>query len=113
MARNKQRTTKKMFDSVHTLYEEGNMPQQEIAERMNIGENRVSCILKFKTFKEFENGRTKVYESWRKKPRQTKKKKEEENKPIDMAQDIHDLAREARNIKSILMKIAEAWEVKI
>ena len=93
--------TEELFNKVKILKEVGGLSRQEIAKKVGTSESTVTRITGSKDIDEYNE---------RKKNRFKSEKNDEQT---NMMQDIHDLARETKNIKSILIKIAEAWDVKL
>ena len=104
--RSNRQTTEEQFVTIKTLTKAGRTAE-EIAKYMNIGTSRVFCCRRFETYEDFKAGRHDVYESWSNDGRKTHKKSEpKENEPASMEQDLHDIARELKNIRSILASMA-------
>lgn len=87
--------------------------QKDIAERYGISAHTVSDVKKSISYEDYRKTATEKLGRAKERAKAKAKPTGKDSKAISIEQDIHDLAREARNIKSILMKIAEAWEVKI
>lgn len=80
-----------------------------IEEQTNIGAHTISRVNRSDNYEEFNTKRAERT----KKANASIRSKIETEEPEQMSeQDIHDIAREIRNIKSILIKMAEAWGVK-
>ena len=71
-------TTKEQFYKIKRLQEAG-LKDCEIAELMNVGQTRLSCVKKFDTYEEYMDGRSEVYANYRKE--QNEEKPEDENEP--------------------------------
>ena len=128
MAKSRKRTTEEMFCRIKKLRKKG-VPAADIADIMDVGENRIYCIDNYETFEEFEAGRTKKYESWRKTPRKSHSKKAEIDKMAfvfkavddvkilkgqdDVENKVRDIARELAIIRSVMISMAEALGVKL
>ena len=80
-----------------------------IEEQTNIGAHTISRV---KTSDNYEELNKKRAECTKKENASIRSKIETEEPEQMSEQDIHDIAREIRNIKSILIKMAEAWGVK-
>ena len=80
-----------------------------IEEQTHIGAHTISRVNTTDNFEEFNTKRAERT----KKANASIRNKIEITEPEQMSeQDIHDIAREIGNIKSILLKMAEAWGVK-
>ena len=123
-----EQTTEKMFMAIHQLRETG-MTFKQICNTLNVGETRVTAVLKFKTYQEFIDGRGDLYERWRKNE-SVKRKHQKAITPerydyaddemqnegskqlsaLTTGQDLHDIAREMLNIRTLLQRLVEVWE---
>ena len=99
-----ERFTEKDFNIIDRALEKGST-QKNISEKLGYGVKTISLVKQ-------ANGSYEKYKELRKAENDKRFIKVIEE-PGSMEQDIHDMAREMRNIKSILLKIAEAWEVKV
>ena len=85
------------------------MSRSEAAKATGFGFKTVSLV-------EEAEGDWKKYQQLRKREndkRSDRNEKTQQKDEINASQNLHDIARELKNIKSILLKIAEAWEVKM
>ena len=111
--RSNRQTTEEQFVTIKTLTKAGRTAE-EIANYMNIGTSRVFCCRRFETYEDFKAGRHDVYESWSNDGRKTHKKSEpKEKEPAGMEQNVHDIARELRIIRSVMISMADALGVNL
>lgn len=90
--------TEDKFDHARFLYK-GGASKQQIMRLMQISETTARRVISCETYKEYKST-----------TRQKQEMSKEEKQDI---QDLHDIAREVMNIKKIVLKIAEAWDIKL